>query len=114
MSRRSVLSFPFADASPFTQWVAAIGLCWLGVGLFALALTPVPALAAAPGAPTPSTDAARADAAFEEGRALYVSGRFKEALEKFELSQRADPSPGTLLNLASCHEATGDLLQALS
>lgn len=27
----------------FTQWAAAISLCWLGVGAFALALTPVPA-----------------------------------------------------------------------
>lgn len=43
MSRRSLPSFPLAHASPFTQWAAAIGLCWLGVGLFALALTPVPA-----------------------------------------------------------------------
>jgi hypothetical protein len=73
------------------------------------ALAPASVLAA----PTPA-DVARADAAFEEGRALYVSGRFKEAMRKFELSQRVDPSPGTLLNLASCHEAEGDLLQALS
>lgn len=43
MSRRSLPSFPLAHASPFTQWAAAIGLCWLCVGLFALALTPVPA-----------------------------------------------------------------------
>lgn len=43
MSRRSLPSFSLAQASPFTQWVAGIGVCWLGVGLFALALTPVPA-----------------------------------------------------------------------
>ncbi|MGA0587867.1 hypothetical protein ACO2Q2_12170 [Dyella sp. KRB-257] len=43
MSRRSLPPFPLADTTPFTQWATAIGLCWLGVGLFALVLTPVPA-----------------------------------------------------------------------
>ena len=98
---------------------ARLGVLLLLASLATVSLTtvasaaPAPALAAPSAEPTRHTDAARADAAFEEGRALYVSGRFKEALRKFELSQRFDPSPGTLLNLASCHEAEGDLLQAL-
>lgn len=40
MSRLS-LSVPVTP--DFSQWVAAISLCWLAVGAFALALTPVPA-----------------------------------------------------------------------
>jgi len=101
------------DAGPARRAPRRVALLFLAVAA-PTAFFPAPARAAPPAEPTESTDAARADAAFEEGRALYVSGRFKEALRKFELSQRVDPSPGTLLNLASCHEAQGDLLQALS
>lgn len=40
MSRPSIA--PLVTPS-FTQYVAAIGLCWLLVGAFALVLTPLPA-----------------------------------------------------------------------
>jgi hypothetical protein len=56
----------------------------------------------------------QADSAFVRGRALFEQGRLKEAAREFELSSRLDPSPGTLLNLAACHEGLGDLALALS
>jgi len=55
----------------------------------------------------------RADAFFEEGRALLDLGHYKEACEKFEFSMQLDPSPGTLLNLGNCSEPQGDLVRAL-
>jgi hypothetical protein len=79
-----------------------------------------PAPAALPGAQQlPPAHASRstlqqADAAFQQGRALLESGRYREACDQFELSQRLDPSPGTLLNLGSCRELEGDLVQALA
>ena len=54
-----------------------------------------------------------ADRSFSRGRALFERGRLKEAAREFEASWRFDPSPGTLLNLAACHEAAGDLALAL-
>ena len=47
-----------------------------------------------------------ADASLRKGRALMRAGRFHEACDAFEESQRLDPSPSTLLNLASCYEKT--------
>jgi hypothetical protein len=44
---------------------------------------------------------------FDEGRALGAAGRTAEACAKLEESERLDPAPGTLLNLAVCHEALG-------
>jgi hypothetical protein len=45
MPAMSSLSFaPPRPATPsFSQWVAAIAVCWLAVGGFTLALTPLPA-----------------------------------------------------------------------
>lgn len=52
--------------------------------------------------------AARAEAAFEEGRSLFSDGRYEEAAAKFEESLSHDRAVGTLLNLARCRELLGD------
>jgi hypothetical protein len=44
---------------------------------------------------------------FDEGRSLFAAGKVDEACRKLEESQRLDPLPGTILNLAVCHEKQG-------
>lgn len=56
--------------------------------------------------PKPS-DAVAADKLFVQGRAAVERGDYETACEKFELSQRLDPAPGTVLNLADCNEHRG-------
>jgi hypothetical protein len=66
----------------------------------------VPALA------QPSTDPAAADAVFQKGREAAEKGEWAIACPKFSESQRLDPAPGTLLNLADCEEHLGQLASA--
>ncbi|HEU4410039.1 MAG TPA: hypothetical protein VFS43_32590 [Polyangiaceae bacterium] len=76
----------------------------------ALALLAGAALSAAPGAAR--ANPAAAEALFKEGRRLLKAGQLDEACPKFAESQRLDPSSGTLLNLADCHERQGKVASA--
>jgi tetratricopeptide (TPR) repeat protein len=57
--------------------------------------------------PSPATEAPIAETLFDEGRSLLEQGNVEEALAKFKESQRLDPSPGTLLNIALSYERLG-------
>jgi tetratricopeptide (TPR) repeat protein len=59
-------------------------------------------------------DKALATALFREARALMTDGRTPEACAKFAESHRLDPSGGTILNLALCHEKEGKLARSWS
>jgi hypothetical protein len=66
---------------------------------------------AAPGAasaqPAPGSNAAAAEALFDEARKLLDGGQVLEACAKFEASQKLDPGLGTLLFLGECYERAG-------
>src|SRR5208283_1046759 len=57
--------------------------------------------------PTTGGDKVASQALFEDARKLLVEGKYAEACPKFADSQRLDPSPSTLLNLANCWERSG-------
>jgi hypothetical protein len=59
-------------------------------------------------------DKALATALFEQGRTLMSEARTAEACPKLEESHRLDPSGGTILNLALCHEQQGLLARSWS
>jgi hypothetical protein len=59
-----------------------------------------------------SADVQRADALFRAAQQLLLGHQIHEACADFAESQRLDPAPGTLLNLADCHEQEGKLATA--
>jgi hypothetical protein len=73
-----------------------------------LTLGAISCLAAPPAWAQPSAeDKALATALFKEARGLLSRNEIAKACRKFQESHRIDPSGGTLLNLAACHEKLG-------
>jgi hypothetical protein len=65
-------------------------------------------------APPARANGTVAEDLFRAGQALVKEGKIAEGCAKFEASQREDPSPGTLVNLAHCYELEGRLATAWS
>jgi hypothetical protein len=59
-----------------------------------------------------ASDKAAAEALFHDGRQLFDAGNYPAACAKFVESERLDPAPGTLLNLAGCYEKNGQTASA--
>ncbi len=86
---------------------------WMGMTLWACIGVQRPARADAP--PVTRVDGSRsatADVLFREGRVRMESGDYGRACALFGESQRLEPSPGALFNLATCEQATGKLVAA--
>jgi hypothetical protein len=80
-----------------------------------LCLLPACVFAASVARAEPSdTDKSLAQSLFEQGKQLMKAKKYDEGCPKLEESQRLDPSGGTLLNLALCHELQGKLATAWS
>lgn len=79
----------------------------------ALALALLCASSVARAEPT-EHDKGRATALFNDAKSLLGEGKIPEACRKLEESRRLDPLPGTILNLASCHDKEGLLASAFA
>ncbi len=75
----------------------------LSRALLSVALLALPSVSAAQSA----SDKAAAEALFDEGVTLLKQGKFQEASQRLEASQRIDPGIGTLLYLAEAYEKLG-------
>jgi tetratricopeptide (TPR) repeat protein len=60
-----------------------------------------------------SPDSLAADSLFSEGRTLVEQSRFEEACERFQRSNKLEPSVGVLLNIGkTCYERVGKFASA--
>lgn len=60
----------------------------------------------------PSPNSAAAAAQFDKGRAAMKEKKYEQACTAFERSQKLEPAPGTLFNLAICYTHVGKLATA--
>ncbi|UQA58499.1 hypothetical protein [Polyangium aurulentum] len=79
--------------------------------LISLAAAPRPAWAEE-GKPTSAADKALAEAFFRDAKKLMAEKKISEACSKFAQSYELDPTLGSLLNLAVCHEEEGKTASA--
>ncbi len=86
------------------------GVCALAVVAASIVATVTTAARAEP------TDQDRSLAAtlFDEAKTLIAAGNVAEACRKLEESRRLNPLPGTILNLAVCHESEGRYASAMA
>jgi hypothetical protein len=80
--------------------------------LAVLAIVPGVLLSTHPVRAQTASDKAAAEALFREGRRLLDAGQYPQACAKLAESQKLDPAPGTLLNLAGCYEKNGQTASA--
>ena len=76
----------------------------------AAAAPPVPGPPAAPpsaAAEPAGGDKGMAEALFRAAKDLQAEGKLTEACAKYAESHRLDPKPGTILNVATCHDLDG-------
>jgi hypothetical protein len=66
------------------------------------------------GRPARAADTQTAEALFQTAREAMARGELDQACPLFAESERLDPAPGTLLNLAECEERSGRLASALA
>ncbi len=83
--------------------VRVLGTCVAGA--IAVVVCSAPAVA-------DERDVAMAEALFRAAKELQAQGKNAEACPKYEGSYKLDPKPGTMLNLATCHEAAGNTASA--
>jgi hypothetical protein len=74
----------------------------------------VAALALSMATPAWAGDEALADSLFQEGQAAMGRQDYKAACDAFAASHKADPAPGTLVNLGICNEKQGKIASAWS
>lgn len=83
-----------------TPWFA--GRAWLALAVAVSAILPSAAYA----------QSAEAESLFRDAKRLMKKGDYVHACEKFEASDRVEPTASTELNLAACREKNGQIASA--